>query len=99
MINPGSESRDHLRAITPPRVVMVPNDRDPYGRIIGEVLTADRQENLNLAQVGSGHAPVYRRYCSDRRYYAAEASARVNRLGIWALPGGQQRPWEQRHRR
>mgnify|MGYP001820613301 CR=1 FL=1 len=89
----GQTSRDHLRAITPRRVVLVAKNRDRYGRIVGVVLTVDRRESLNLALVRSGQAAVYPRYCNDRRFYAAETAARDRRLGVWARAGAHQRPW------
>lgn len=92
----GRESRDHLRAMTPKTITLVQHDRDRYGRIVGEVYAGDR--SLNLAMVEGGQAAVYRRYCSDRRFTAAEERARAAGLGIWAKPGDHQRPWEWRKR-
>ena len=64
------ESRDHLRAITPKRVILIARDKDRYGRTVEEVVTADADsENLNLAQVWSGSAVLYPQYCSDRHYF------------------------------
>ena len=94
----GLESRDHLRAITPKRVILIPKDKDRYGRTVGEILTDDAQrENLNLAQVASGNAAVYPRYSRDSKYYAAQRAARNASLGIWERPGEQQRPWAHRY--
>lgn len=93
----GRESRDHLRAITPTRVILTPHDQDRYGRTVGEVITDDAdRENLNLAQVHSGNAAVYRHYCEGNVYYQAERVAKRIGAGIWARPGEQQRPWEYR---
>lgn len=95
----GRESRDYLRAITPGRVTLIARTRDRYGRTVGELITADQeQENLNLAMVWSGQAAVYPKYCSDRSYYQAEEQARKIRSGIWSRSGRQQRPWQWRHR-
>jgi len=94
----GRESRDHLRAITPKRVLLVPHEKDRYGRTVGEVRTDDPdRENLNLVQVHSGNAAVYRSFCDVGAYYEAEAGARKLRAGIWERPGDQQRPWVLRH--
>lgn len=95
----GQESRDHLRAITPTRVILIPRDKDRYGRTVGEVLTDDPdRENLNLAQVHSGNAAVYRSFCDGDAYYQAEKEARRIRAGIWERAGEQQQPWAYRHR-
>ena len=93
----GQESRDHLRAITPKRVILIPHDKDRYGRTVGEVITDDPdRENLNLAQVHSGNAAVYRSFCEDNAYYQAEREAKRIGAGIWERPGEQQGPWESR---
>ncbi|WP_420844336.1 thermonuclease family protein [Lamprobacter modestohalophilus] len=47
---------------------------------------------INRSMVEAGKAAVYRRYCSDRSYSSAEASAKVAGLGIWSKPGDHQRP-------
>ncbi|MEA1053484.1 thermonuclease family protein [Lamprobacter modestohalophilus] len=46
---------------------------------------------MNRSMVEAGKAAVYRRYCSDRSYSSAEASAKVAGLGIWSKPGDHQR--------
>jgi endonuclease YncB( thermonuclease family) len=95
----GLESRDHLRALTPKRVELRVKDVDRYGRKVAEVLDpSDPSRSLNLRQVEDGQAAVYRRYCSDPRYSAAEDRARSAGLGIWERPGEQQTPWDYRHR-
>ncbi len=94
----GQESRDHLRAITPKRVLLITRDKDRYGRTVGEILTDDPdRENLNLAQVRSGNAAVYRSFCEGDAYYQAEREARRLKAGIWERAGEQQTPWEHRH--
>ncbi len=94
----GQESRDHLRAITPKRVLLIPRDKDRYGRTVGEILTDDPdRENLNLAQVRSGNAAVYRSFCEGDAYYQAEREAKRLKAGIWERAGEQQAPWAYRH--
>lgn len=96
----GKESRDYLRAITPDQVTVIARAKDRYGRTVGEVITADEdQENLNLAMVRSGQAAVYPKYCNDRPYFQAEAEAKKLQSGIWEKPGTHQRSWEWRRRR
>ena len=44
---------------------------------------------------------MYRQYlgrCDRAAYLAAERQAQVQRLGVWAVPGGMTRPWDFRHR-
>jgi endonuclease YncB( thermonuclease family) len=94
----GQESRDHLRSITPRRVILIPKDKDGYGRTVGEILADDvERENLNLAQVANGNVAVYPKYCSHRSYYAAERQARRAQSGIWKRLGEQRSPWVYRH--
>ena len=91
----GRESRDHLRRITPPTITLRRLDSDRYGRIVEEVYAgadATAGEPLNLALVSAGQAAVYRGYCSDWRYYAAQDPAWDAGLGVWARTGEQQRP-------
>ena len=100
----GRASREHLVDMTPRTVILVPKPtergyRDRFGRIVGEVLTPDgERRNLGMAQVVSGQAAVYPRYCADDRYFWVEAVAKQAGTGIWRSPGGQQTPWAWRHR-
>jgi endonuclease YncB( thermonuclease family) len=101
----GIASRDFLAALTPRTVILVPQPtergyRDRFGRLVAEVLTPDEgRRNLNMAQIFSGKAAVYPKYCAEERYAWVEAVARKAGAGIWATPGGQQTPWTWRHRR
>jgi endonuclease YncB( thermonuclease family) len=57
-------------------------------------------QNVNLAMVSSGQAFAYQKYlaaCDGFAYLAAEAAAQRQRIGVWAVPGGIQRPWDWRH--
>jgi endonuclease YncB( thermonuclease family) len=100
----GRAAREHLVDMTPRTVVVMPKRtergyRDRFGRIVGEVLTPDSERrNLGMAQVVSGKAAVYPRYCGDERYFWVESVAKQAHAGIWRLPGGQQTPWAWRHR-
>jgi endonuclease YncB( thermonuclease family) len=100
----GRDSREHLSAVTPHNVIVIPKPtefgyRDRFGRIVGEVLTPDEaRHNLNLAQVLSGQAAVYPRYCTEDRYFWVEQVARRSGAGIWGVGGAQQTPWVWRHR-
>ena len=74
--------------------------RDRYGREIGKVL--HNGQDVNLEQIRRGMAWFYRQYereltKEDRMLYdASEASARLDRVGLWRdeLPAP---PWEFRH--
>lgn len=71
---------------------------DRYGRTVAEVLRNGRAVNLTL--VRSGAAFAYRQYlakCDQSAYLGAEAAAQRERVGVWAVPGGIQRPWDWRH--
>ena len=90
----GRESRDQLRALLPlhSAVEIIRHEVDRYGRVVGEVISAEGI-NTNLEQVRRGAAAVYRRYCSDGAYSAAEATAKREKIGIWREEGLHQTPW------
>lgn len=92
------QSRRNLRVLAGGQVELLEMELDRFGRRVAEVYgTAPNRPLLNLEQVRSGNAAVYRRYCSDSRYEAAEHQARQAGLGIWSRPGDHQRPWTYRH--
>ena len=73
---------------------------DRYGRTVAEVLKA--ATNINQALVATGAAFVYWQYiegCDRETYSRLENEARLKSLGIWAVPGGIQRPWDYRRGR
>ena len=97
----GRASRNHLRALIPRNIplTLLVRDTDAYGRAVGELITPSGV-NINRQQIRSGHAVVYRKYCSrifDNDYYDAEQAAREKRSGLWEKPGLQQTPWIFRH--
>jgi endonuclease YncB( thermonuclease family) len=97
----GREARDHLRAVTPGTVQVVPRrtqygTRDRHGRLVAEVFTGADGRSLNLEMVGSGQAAVHSRYCNEVRYFREEDVARKAGAGIWGRAGDQQRPWAHR---
>lgn len=57
-------------------------DTDRYGRTVAKVIVGGT--DVNLEQVKSGMAWVYRKYAKDQRYLAAERAARSARAGLWA---------------
>jgi len=73
---------------------------DRYGRTVAEVLKGTT--NINQASVQSGVAFVYWQYiegCDLETYSRLENEARLKSLGVWAVPGGIQRPWDYRRGR
>ncbi len=75
-------------------------DTDRYGRTVAEISRGG--QNLNLRMVRRGQAFAYRQYlsnCDPTSYLGAERGAEVDRLGVWSVPGGIQRPWDFRHGR
>ena len=73
---------------------------DRYGRTVAEVLKGTT--NINQALVATGAAFVYWQYiegCDRETYSRLENEARLKGLGVWAVPGGMQRPWDYRRGR
>ena len=73
---------------------------DRYGRTVAEVLKG--ATNINQALVATGAAFVYWQYiegCDRETYSRLENEAKLKSLGVWAVPGGIQRPWEYRRSR
>lgn len=91
----GRMARDRLRSITGTAVAIKPIEWDRHRRLVAIVHSNGRE--LNLQMVADGFAPVYPKYCRERRYYDAENDVRSRRLGIWSTLGQQQKPWEWRH--
>ena len=96
----GAASRQRLQELAPVGSVVSlrPQTIDKYGRTVAEVFR--NGQNVNLAMVSSGQAFAYRKYlaaCDGSAYLAAEAVAQQQRVGVWAVPGGIQRPWGWRH--
>ena len=95
----GKAAMKSLRRLTPPRVEIETVDTDHFGRAVVNLYGAGPGRPLiNLEQVRSGQAAVYRHFCDDPRFKRAEAEARRAGRGIWSRPGAHQRPWDYRHR-
>ena len=103
----GDQSAEHLKRNLRDaeyHVQVIYRGRDQYGRIIGK-LVADGKD-LNLDQVSTGNAWVYRKYLKDLQpgdknlYLKAEDNARTKRIGLWADPNPQNpRDWRREHPR
>ncbi|MGV2831616.1 thermonuclease family protein [Myxosarcina sp. GI1(2024)] len=100
----GIESRDYLRSLVEQangKLLLLPVEKDRYGRTVAEVYTQDRRSsaiNLNLQMVRDGYAWHYERYsdsCPSREQFVlAERLAREERVGVWN--GNPQAPWDYR---
>ncbi|WP_229642288.1 thermonuclease family protein [Waterburya agarophytonicola] len=98
----GIESRDYLRSLVDMgngELMIVPIEKDRYGRTVAEVYVPDRKTsaiNLNLEMVRAGYAWHYAQYsdtCTMRdQLIAAEGMAKQEKAGIWT--GNPQPPWE-----
>jgi micrococcal nuclease len=98
----GQQSRALLTSLAPvgSEVTLKVVDTDRYGRTVAEISRGG--QNLNLRMVRRGQAFAYRQYlsnCDPTAYLGAERGAEVDRLGVWGVPGGIQRPWDFRHGR
>ena len=99
---PGAEARQTLQALLPigTTVELRTQTIDRYRRTVAEVYRGG--QSINLAMVSRGQAYAYRKYlggCDQSAYLGAEANAEQNRLGVWAVPGGSERPWDWRQQR
>ena len=96
----GETARQQLQQLAPlgSQLTLKAQTTDRYGRTVGELFRDGK--SINLAMVASGNAFAYRKYlsaCNGQAYLAAERSAESRRLGVWAVSGGIQRPWDWRH--
>ena len=96
----GMASRQKLQQLAPigTELTLRVQATDRYGRTVAELYKSG--QSINLEMVRSGHAFAYRQYlrqCNETAYLGAEAIAQQQRLGVWSVPGGIQRPWEWRH--
>ncbi len=98
----GAASRRQLQELAPvgSEVALQTQTTDRFGRTVAEVFAGGR--NLNLQMVRSGQAFAYRKYlgaCDRDAYLGAERQAEGAGVGVWAVPGGIERPWEFRKNR
>ncbi len=98
----GQQSRALLTSLAPvgSDVTLKVVDTDRYGRTVAEIIRGG--QNLNLRMLRRGQAFAYRQYlsnCDPTAYLGAERGAEVDRIGVWSVPGGIERPWDFRHGR
>ncbi len=74
-------------------VVVEFDKKDRYGRVLGQVYLEELESDgevhrydVNLAQVASGMAWVYKDYPYQLHYLAAETEARNGKKGLWKDP-------------
>jgi endonuclease YncB( thermonuclease family) len=97
----GNTSRQHLDNLVFGKEVILQGDKfDKYGRMVCKVTVDGR--DVNLDQIESGCAWVYRQYEDElsgydrERYEAAESNARNAGRGLWKDPSPIP-PWQYRH--
>ena len=95
----GEASRQLLQRLAPvgAEVTLQTQTQDRYGRTVAEVFRGG--QSINLEMVRSGEAFAYRKYlaaCDGPSYLQTEAEAERQRIGVWSVPGGIERPWDWR---
>ncbi|MCP9796200.1 thermonuclease family protein [Cyanobium sp. Lug-B] len=98
----GMASRRLLQELAPigAKVQLVIKDRDRYGRTVADIQR--NGQSINMRMVRAGQAFAYRQYlakCDAAAYLKAEREAERASLGVWAVPGGINRPWDFRRGR
>lgn len=77
-------------------VMMVPKEKDRYGRTIGTIYL--NNEDINLRMVKEGFAWHYKAYDKTIPYTEAERDAKAKKKGLWADPAPTP-PWDFRKSR
>ncbi len=95
----GEASRQRLQNLAEvgSEVTLKTQTIDKYGRTVAEVFRGGH--SINLEMVRGGQAFAYRKYlgaCDGPSYLQSEAEAERQRIGVWSVPGGIQRPWDWR---
>lgn len=82
----GKAAKQNLSAMVYGRSVQVGTmDMDRYGRTVARIFVDE--EDVNAAQLRSGHAWLYKQYCKERvcgEWVGLEADARSGGIGLWA---------------
>lgn len=92
----GSRARQALSDLVfNKEVVVMEDDTDRYGRLVGQVYVGDLHVNRKMVQ--DGMAWVYWQYLKDENLLDDEEAARLAKRGLWSLPSTEQvPPWEWR---
>lgn len=91
----GKSSRDYLRRLVTGRAIILKCVGTSYARQVCRVSAGGVDVSREMA--GHGWAFDSPKY-SHGEFSAAEAFARKQGRGVWALSGGGVRPWDWRHR-
>jgi endonuclease YncB( thermonuclease family) len=97
----GEESRNYLRSLVTRggnKVRVQPITVDRYGRTVAQLWNNHGLLNSHIA--GAGMAYGYEQYRKDCPNWPAiesmQSQAQSEKLGVWKLPNGGQRPWDYR---
>lgn len=71
-------------------VVVLQDDKDRYGRLVGQVHVDGLHVNHKMVQ--EGMAWVYRQYLKDQSLLQEEQKAREAKKGLWSIPVTDQIP-------
>ena len=88
----GAKSRERLSEKIGEKEVGVQwNEKDRYGRVLGEIYLGDRHINLEMVQ--DGLAWHYKQYSKSKELAQAEETARNAKVGLW-VDKEPVTPWE-----
>ena len=95
----GKASKSNLSALVFGKTIDVdPTDTDKYGRTVARISIDGK--SVNAAQLRSGYAWLYRKYCNAlicTMWAGIESQARTEKIGLWS-DASPTAPWEWRHR-
>ena len=83
-------------------MIVVEMDRDKYNRTVAEVLfdTPNGEQSVQEEMLKAGMAYHYKQFSGNCHnsdvFETAEDIGRSQKLGVWQLSGGGQRPWDYR---
>lgn len=90
------QATDQLRRSLQPGspVVLELRARDVYGRVVARLIQGGVDVAAPLLQRGAVFAyDGYLGQCNDLDYGRLERDAKADQLGVWAVQGGIERPW------
>lgn len=90
------QATDQLRRSLQPGspVVLELRARDVYGRVVARLIQGGVDVAAPLLQRGAVFAyDGYLGQCNDLDYGRLEREAKADQLGVWAVQGGIERPW------
>lgn len=80
----GQKAKQHLsNYVYGKNVIASIENKDRYGRQIGEIFTDDSPYSVNYLMVKDGYAWAYERYTRDRAYITAQQQAKADKAGLW----------------